>query len=103
MSGVHIDESAYPADLPMGGYHHDADSNTTYRLAKSLTDDYYIGKDTNGDWFATLGVGQPPIAITDAMMMAGIHLSATARRPLTNTEGGERVNQDKRLGSRCID
>ena len=64
----------------MGGYHHDTDSNTTYRLAKSLTDDYYIGKDTNGDWFATLGVGQPPIPITDAMMMAGIHFFGVRER-----------------------
>ena len=30
-------------------------------------------------------------------------MSATARRPLTNTDEGERDNQDKRLGSRCID
>ena len=49
MSGVHIDESAYPADLPMGGFHHDADSDTTYRLARSLTADYYIDKDQSGD------------------------------------------------------
>ena len=30
-------------------------------------------------------------------------MSAMARRPLTNTDEGERDNQDKRLGSRCID
>ena len=30
-------------------------------------------------------------------------MSATARRPLTNTDEGERDDQDKRLGSRCID
>ena len=30
-------------------------------------------------------------------------MSATARRPLTNTDEGERSNPDKRLGSRCID
>ena len=30
-------------------------------------------------------------------------MSATARRPLTNVDEGERRNQDKRLGCRCID
>ena len=40
----------------MGGFHHDADSDTTYRLARSLTVDYYIGKDQSGDWVAMVGV-----------------------------------------------
>ena len=30
-------------------------------------------------------------------------MSATARRPLTNTDEGERGDLSKRLGSRCID
>lgn len=74
---LHVPKTNCPADLPLGGYHHDTDDLDVYRLPRNEKDDLYIqcNSATPPVWVGITGTTVTATALDERTLLRGIWFS----------------------------